>query len=515
MVDVYPIRGTHTPGEQVELSVTSDTGGLIRASITHLDRTVATLEKPTTGSLTTLNWNPPGKASRGYGVDVELVDDNGGQIGEASTAFDVADDWTRFPRYGFLSDFPPDRNDWTETIGTLARYHLNALQFYDWQYRHDDLVAPTDVYTDPLGRTLSLTTIRKAIDAAHAGGMAAMAYVAIYAASVRFWQQRLEWALYDETGEPLSFGEDFLGLMNPTRPSPWAKHLLEQCGQALDAGFDGIHIDQYGEPRTGFDAAGGKVDLPAAFADFIAELKTHHPHASTTMNAVKNWPIQALAQSSQDFVYIELWPDTPTYQQVLDIVLRARSLSDKPVVVAIYLPADQTANVTTLDAILTAAGAWRIELGEQGRLLTDPYFPNHQAIPSPLATSIRRHNDFAVRYLELCGPPAHHEQTITAATPEGTHAVTRSSGRRTGVSLVNIANLTTRWDQAHPAPPPHQDLEVVIAGSTRVDTAWYATPEQPTSTQLAVSPHGDGFRVEVPRLDRYGLIWFETKEERR
>lgn len=513
-LEIRPARASHTPGDEVELIVTTTEAGKVTVSIIHLDTTVALLDTATTGGPVVLRWQTPRQAPCGYGVDAILTRVDGEVVGRASTGFDVLDHWTDYPRYGFFSDFP-ENADPAAAVETLVGFHVNAIQFYDWQYRHDQLVAPTDSYQDPLGRTLSLATVSKAIEASHASGIGAMAYVAVYGASARFWSEHPAWALYDPaTGDPIAFGEDFLGLMDPTRGTPWAAHLLGQCRQALDFGFDGIHIDQYGEPRQAANASGQPVDLPLAFADFVDDLKQAHPGSPVTMNAVKNWPIESLAASPQDFVYIELWPDTPTYQQVLDVVLDARRRSGKPVVVAMYLPADHPVNVTTLDAVLTAAGAWRIEVGEQGRLLTDPYFPNHQPIPRPLEHTIRRHNAFAVRFLEVCGPSAHHDDTVVVTSDEAILAVARSKNRHTGISLVNLPDPTLRWDQAHPPPPPVEQFHLDISGVPGVESVWYATPQHPSPKPLAASDHGDRIRIELPGLEQYGLIWFESDRTR-
>lgn len=513
VLEAHPRQATHAPGDTAEIVVTTKIAGTINATFTHLEDTVAVVETKTEGGETILTWQPPAIPLRGYGVDVALTGPDGNQVAAASTAFDVLDHWTQYPRYGFLSDFPPD-HDTTSTAQTLLKYQVNAVQFYDWMYRHDHLIAPHDPYRDPLNRELSLGTIRKAIRSYRDVGTASMAYVAVYGASARFWTQCLQWALYHPTtAEPLAFGEDFLGLMDPTQDTPWAKHLHDQCRQAIEFGFDGIHLDQYGEPRQAANANGDPVDLPRAFADFVNDLKTRHTNASVTMNAVKNWPIEALAVSAQDFCYIELWLDTSTYQDVLDIVLNARQLSQKPVVVALYLPADRPANVATLDAVLTAAGAWRIEIGENGRLLTDPYFPNHQAVPAPLATQICQANNFAVRYLELCGPPAHHTNIVEVTVPTGMIAVPRNSSQHIAISLVNIAHPDTRWDQPHPPPLCRENVALAIHGAAGLDHVWYATPQHPAPALLPVFGQPGSQRIVIPRLDLNGVVWFPTKGE--
>jgi dextranase len=512
ILDAYPTRGMHRPGERVALAVATDAagGGALRARITELNRTVDTIEGPVDGPLTTLRWQPP-DTPRGYGVDLELLDRHGRRRATASTAFDVLDTWTDFPRYGFLSDFPPDRDDLAEALGLLARHHVNALQFYDWQYRHDQLVAPSDGYDDPLGRHLSLATVRRAVDAAHSIGMAAMAYVAIYAASAGFWRARPGWALYDHNGQPHAFGENFLGLMNPTRDTPWSHHLLDQCARALtEVGFDGIHLDQYGEPREAVDAVGNPVDLPVAFVDFISDLKARHPRAAVAMNAVKNWPSDTLASSRQDFSYVELWPDMPTYRELTDVVVQARRRAGRPVVVALYLPADHVANIETADALLLATGATRIELGEAGRLLTDPYFPHHQPVPGDLARRLRRYHDLAVRYGQLLGPGAEFADEVRVRAQPNVWTQARHHGRWLGINLVNLTDLDTRWDRPHPRAQRPGGVELRIVSPRPVVRAWWVSPDQPAPRPAALRGERHDLRVRVPFLDCWSLVILET-----
>ncbi|MGH2523010.1 MAG: glycoside hydrolase family 66 protein, partial [Anaerolineales bacterium] len=285
LADLYPARGMFLPGEKValvaEVEAEAPAAATLRLSITRLATTTAILTRSAALAAgqqqITIEWRAPLAASRSYGVEAQLLDEAGAICHATSTAFDVLPHWTAFPRYGFLSDFSPGRADVTATVRALARFHLNGLQFYDWQYRHDSLLPPDTDYADPLGRRSSLRVVQNFIEAAHAHGLAALPYLAVYAASAQYWRAHPAWALYDSQGRPIPFGENFLGLMNPAPGGPWAGHLLDECSRVLAAlPFDGLHVDQYGEPRVAFDAQGRPVDLPSAFAGFIAALKAAH-----------------------------------------------------------------------------------------------------------------------------------------------------------------------------------------------------------------------------------------------
>ena len=70
-----------------------------------------------------------------------------------SCAVDVQKRLTVF-RYGFLSDFSRAETS-EEDVLAMAKHHVNAVQFYDWSYRHDTLVAGFDDYTDMMGKPIS------------------------------------------------------------------------------------------------------------------------------------------------------------------------------------------------------------------------------------------------------------------------------------------------------------------------------------------------------------------------
>ena len=517
LLDVYPPKGFFLPGEsariRVQIRSAANAAAQLRLDIFHLTETVARLTRPIRLSpgdqVIDIDWTPPVAAPRGYGVTASLLDEAGTLLDSAATAFDVLPGWTTSPRYGFLTDFAPERTDIESILERLARFHINGLQFYDWQYRHDQLLPPSDPYIDPLGRTLSLSTVRDFITSAEAFGMASMPYLAVYAASLEFWRAHPDWALYNEEGEPLTF-LDFLGLMNPEAGSPWAEHLLAECARVLAAlPFAGLHVDQYGEPKRAFTAEGKAVDLPQAFVDFIRTLKLRHPGQAVTFNAVGNWPIAALAESPQDFEYIEIWPPDTGYTDLLRIVREARVLSGgRPVVIALYQPANRPVNIRLADALIFSAGGSRIELGENARLLADPYFPKHQALSPELEQSLRNSYDFAVRYGELIGPGA-ADPDLRVETPADVWAVTRGTPGWITVGLINLAGVQNPyWDEEHPAPTSQDYVEIAVEVTEQISGVWWASPDR---NDMALTPapyqtEGNVVHATLPYLDTWTIL---------
>jgi dextranase len=525
LVDFYPTKGTFKPHEKVALNVVIESeeerSVNLNLSVYHLiDCTHTQIQRiQLKAGLQDfqIEIQFSSKSPHGYGVEANLFGEYGDPVDSISSSFDVLDFWTDFPRYGFLCDFNHNRSDIAETIESLVRYHINGIQFYDWQYRHDRLVSPTRQYIDPMGRNLSLDTIEELISATHNTGMAAMPYLAVYAASPEFWLEHKDWALYDECGNPIKF-DDFLGLMDPTSGSPWIKHLLGQCSFVLDnLPFDGLHVDQYGDPKEGFNFRGECVDIPNAFHEFIQSLKRYFPTADVVFNAVRNWPIDALATAPLDFIYIEVWPPDTTYADLLNIVSHARYVSGgKPVVIAIYLPSEQQANIRLTDALLYASGATRIEIGEHERLLVDPYFPKHEQIASALRKTLRSYYDFVVRYSDILGPTADDVSDLYFEVPDSVWVIPRVQSGWIAVNLINFRGVDDlRWDKPHNRPISLHDFTLQITGLNDVLQIWWASPDHSNPRMLPVDWEvEDGvLHLILPILDYWNVLVIKTGEK--
>jgi dextranase len=438
-------------------------------------------------------------------------------ISACETAFDVLPDWTVFPRYGFVCDFSPLRQNVEATIETLNRFHINGLQFYDWQYRHDTLVPPQDEFSDPLGRPLSLKITKALIDSAHRHGMKAMPYLAIYAASAVFWKSHPDWALYDQDHKSIPFGEDFLGIMNPVVPGQWSAHLLAECQKVLtQLPFDGLHIDQYGDPKTGFDEQGQPVDLPKAFFDFVTAAVKQHPQMPVLFNAVGNWPIESLAKAPTAFNYIEIWPPRTTYGDVADIVRNARQLSgEKPVVIALYLPANRPINNRLADAMILSAGGTRIELGENGRLLSDPYFPKHEAIDASFSETLRRQLELVIRYEEWISPIISESALPRMQMPAGIQPFFRKTAKGYSLSLVNLGNAgILNWNEDHSQPEIKHEFTLEISLEEPVEKIWLVSADRDLLSPLPLefAAAGNQVTIQVPSLEIWDVLLFAKKK---
>jgi len=533
-------KAFYPPGETTQWTVhiTSQVGqpilARLDAHISSLDQPVGDLDQEVTlsgGDQSFLfSWSPPNVSPRGYGVDLRLQTLSGGTLATAASSFDVLERWTQMPRYGFLTDFAPGRSDAGETMTGLTSYHLNALQFYDWMYRHDQFLTPQDPYRDPLGRLLSRTTVDALIAAAHARGIAAMPYTAVYAASLDFYHQHPDWAMLGSDGKALFFGTDFLVYMDPRPDSPWTHYLLGQFDQILEkTAFDGIHLDQYGDPKVAYDAQGKSYPLDTVLAEFINATHEHvaalRPGGAVVFNAVTNWPIQTVAPSAEDIVYIEVWPPYIFYTDLEQLILQGQVLGHgKAVVLAAYIDPSLEHNARLMDAIIFASGGGHIELGEKDGMLSEAYFPKYGVMSSALAETLRVYYDFAVRYQNATGPETQDAtrdyqarievQGVSTNASKGKDLVlpiVRQSDGYTAVNLVNLLGVPSpEWRAPLPTDPtPLGKTTVTISGVTRpVLQVWMASPDGPDPTLQALPFNQDSGQLsfDIPSLAYWDLI---------
>ena len=537
MLDVVPGKAFYHPGESVSLLVSASGGDSVSARVTYLAEAVAELSAPVVDGSAVLEWTPPPLSPRGYGLDVDLLDGEGAVLASTSTAFDVLERWTQAPRYGFLTDYLPNRTDPDMTMAWATRYHLNGLQFYDWQYRHETLLPPesSDLYSDLLGRNMSLNVVRDLIDAAHRYNIAAMPYTAIYGASPAFYEQHPEMGLYRAPNLPYIFGNNYLYIMNPSPDSLWTAHLLNEYARVLDeTDFDGIHIDTYGAPMRGRSASGEVVRLDEVFPTFInatAELVEDRrgEDGATIFNAVRNLSIETVAPSDQDVVYIEVWEPYRSFLDLYRIVAQAQQLGGgKPVVIAAYISPAHAANVRLANAIIFASGGYYLQLGEPGALLADPYFPNFGLMDEAMQSRLRRYFDFMVRYENVLSLDTHDATAERADALSIDGIITqssRSSDRvavlvrqsedtsREAFSLINLLGIDGEyWDAPlTQAPTPVQDLQVHLATARPVARLYAASPDGDDLSAIPIefTAADDGINFGLSRLDYWTVLIVE------
>jgi hypothetical protein len=417
----------------------------------------------------------------------------------AFAAFDVLNSWTERPRYGFICNFDSNAFPGDVLSNELTKFSSNAVQLYDWHFRHEQLVSPTEVFVDPLGRELSHDVLIQMVATLRSHGIATMGYVAAYATSNEGAEEHSEWLLYDASGQPLDF-HGFLKITDIAAGSPFKEHILQQAlNAAISMGFTGIHFDQYGEPREGFSSGGKHVDVGTALAELVSEFKSRNPGIPSTLNAVKNWPREKLATANQDFYYMELWEDpNGRLSDVIDEILEPRKLSgNKGVVVAIYITEKNRGSNLIVDSLIQAAGAWRIEFGERDGFLSDPYFPKFETPDNEFLEEARIRNSFAVAMGDVVRSSI--PKVEFKVTEQGNLAIFDfSSDDEKVYAIANLGkyDLEAEWGLALDLPRPIYELQVQdLFNDCSAESLRWFSPKHVAGTPVGLV--AEGYKVDL------------------
>jgi dextranase len=554
--DVWADRASYQPDTPaaIHLALVNEgpypTSVRIAAQLAWLDEHVATIHReidlPPGERLASLSLNLPTSDFRGYGVEVSVLDTNGALLARGSTALDVLQAWPQAPRYGFLSDFTPGDPVAAQAVATLSRYHINVVQFYDWMWRHYELMPPQENFVDALGRQLSLRTVREKVAACATHGMAALGYAAVYGAEPEFALNHPDEMLYDDAGEPYSI-EKLFYIMNIHRGNPWRAQILPAMAQAVrEVPFDGLHLDQYGFPKNAFGPPPARTpydlaqDFPLFIDDARATVRRARPGTRVIFNAVGNWPIETIASTSQDATYIEVWSPYDTYSDLQTLILEARRLAPaKQVILAAYLkplegaigdalpPAETATRLAS--AAIWANGGFHLLMGEQNGALCDPYYPKYATLMPDFARVMRRLYDFVVRYenvlsdrqlVTAAGSASLDAVHLTGATaspfgePGTVWTIVRSMPSYRTISLINLVGTAeANWNTSKPSPPLllHLDMDLPLHGEA-VERVFVASPDEEMldaqSLPFTVYERAGTriLRVRVPRLHYWSLV---------
>lgn len=386
MTELIPTKATFAPGEPIEVEVRGDTPVV---SLWHLDRKVADTE--TENGVARFSAQPEG----GYGVEG----------GGASSALDVLADPFRRPRYGFVARYDAGR-EVAGVVENVRRLHLNAVQFYDWMYRHANLIPPEDEFEDALGQSISLGTVRRLAAAIREAGSVPMAYAAVYAVGREAWPEWEDAGLFRSDGTPWMLG-DFLWNVDPTNER-WVSHFVAELRAALGVGFAGFHLDQYGAPKRALRADSSEVDLADAFPALLERLTAAVPEGRMLFNNVNDFPTWTTARASQVATYIEVWAPHVRLGHLAELVTKARSYApERAVILAAYLSsyrgeeAGARAAERLQHAVVFSHGGTVLLHGEESSVLTEAYYVSNNEISTETTESARRMYDFAVRYGDL------------------------------------------------------------------------------------------------------------------
>lgn len=505
----------------------------------------------------------PDADGRGYALEVEALDEQQNVLTSAFTAVDVSSSWTKFPRYGYVWDFTPSA-DAESKADEMARYHLNGVQFYDWQYRHhrplaDDLSG----WRDWSGRWISGDTVRAYLRAAHDRGMACMAYNMIYAANETYLTDgsgvQADWRLVRANGADFTCDMDaklgpvgvlqYFNLLNPD----WQNYIFAQENRVFEAfDFDGWHGDTIGENgpmRTadggplGYDADGKPIYLVKdGYTAFLNAAKAAIGDKYLAFNPVGAQGIENVNVSAVDVLYTEFWPwDRNANGRLYDdyytlhraILGACEQSGGKSLIVAAYVnyrnpkAAFNPASVRMLDCVVFASGGSRIELGNGGNMLSDEYFPadGKKRMDDGLRSAVGRLYDFLVAYENLLRDgqqPVSRTvrlENLPVSTDGRSDTVWCFAKADSSTEIYHFLNLTGTddgWrDEEQTKKPPiaHKNVKTRLYTDYPVREVWLASPDGesplPLHLEFQTGRDANGAYAEFtqPALEYWNLIF--------
>jgi dextranase len=501
-------KARYAPAETVTFSIdrTIPTGSKVRYR--HLNTVVA--DEPVSGK--TWTWTPPETDFQGYLVEVY----NNGEGKEkiiATTGVDVSSVWTRFPRYGFLSEYnaktPAEINS---VIERLNKYHINGLQYYDWLHDHHKPLAgtpadPAASWPDLLGRTNTRTTTEAYLASAKSRNIASMWYDLCYGALSNAAADGVQesWYLFKNSNHTTKDAHQLnapfrssIYLVDPNNQA-WLNYFSTKVKEVYDVyDFDGFHIDQLGNRGTLYDYNGASVNLPTGFGKFIQKMVADFPQKHNAFNAVSGYAQQQIANASVDFLYTEIWGETSTYAGLKTLIDQNHTYnSSLNSVFAAYMNYDlgrnkgtfNTPGVLFADAVMFAVGASHLELGEH--MLCNEYFPNKNlSMDKTLETALVRYYDFLVAYENILRDGGDFNNlsvsgaSVVAWPPQTGKIISlpKKVGTKQVVHLFNFVNAQhLQWGDANGTqtePRLQQNVSITVNVSQPVTKAWVATPDK-------------------------------------
>lgn len=355
------------------------------------------------------HWRLPGDDIEAY--IVKVVNTVKGQSETFYHAINVSWDQKDRPLMGFLSKFGDYNLENVNNIMTyLKRLHINYIQYYDWFDRHDVPIKSDDdngfvshYWGDFVNRPSRFDMIHKYIEMGNKYGMLNMLYGLINGASQNKEQNGLTKEMYmfdDASGD--------LNKVTNSDLTPWAKYVLYQMNFMQESykdhttkeyakiykylPFDGWHIDTLGDPGSKYASDGRNftsVTWKVAYKFFIDAAIDNSNGKRAGLNAVAEYGQKEIATSKADYIYTEVWDNRTTYNDMMNMIIEMRNMSDKELIVAGYMHhhwSNNNANNTNLvfndpaviltDLVIMASGATHLEMGEH--MLTTEYFPNNK-----------------------------------------------------------------------------------------------------------------------------------------
>ncbi|MCF8227025.1 MAG: glycoside hydrolase family 66 protein [Bacteroidales bacterium] len=546
-VKISTDKAAYNPGDKVNFEIDNTN---LPASTTVRYRYLGELIAEEILQGNTWTWKTPMEDFRGYMVEV-YDGIEGAETIYTSIAVDVSSDWTRFPRYGFLSDYSQlSSGEIDAVLDNLCRHHINGLQFYDWHNKHHKPLPmngsiPADSWKDIINKDVYFSTVKNYIDAAHSRNMRSMFYNLIYGAWSGADSDGVseEWYVYtDKTHTNRDFhplSSPFLSniyMLDPANTN-WQEYILRENQVVYDhLDFDGFHMDQLGDRGTRFKYNGTSLNLAQTYEPFIEAAKADAPEKKNVMNAVNQYGQQGISAAPTDFLYTEVWSPNDTYKDLSNIIRINENYGAgaKNTVLAAYVNYDlannkgyfNTASVLMTDAVIFAFGGSHLELGEH--MLGKEYFPNDNLdMKADLIQALVRYYDFMTAYQNLLRDGGSFNQVSVSSLdgkitpgkwPVSAGSVAVIAKKKEKLQILHLVNFkdsqTDEWRDnsgIQAAPGLIRNAKIMFTSEGVVKKIWTASPDiiGGVSRRLNFEQLKDKVAFTLPELKYWSMVVIE------
>ncbi|WP_058303888.1 glycoside hydrolase family 66 protein [Gorillibacterium timonense] len=546
-------KAAYKPGEPVkyEAVLNGNVGsrGKLLIRYKHLNEVVKEQTVSVSGEKAAWEWTPPSDNYKGYLTELLLKQD-GKWTDRATIAVDVSGDWSKYPRYGYLADFHKlDEGEMQRTVDRLNRFHINGVQFYDWQYKHQTPIKwegdkPASTWPDIANREVSFDTVKGYIDLLHGKSMKAMNYNLLFGAYQDAEKDgvKKEWGMFkdpllqnqDRHPLPDSWASDIY-LYNPGNLD-WQNYLFAAEKKTFDTlPFDGWHVDQLGDRGALWDGKGKSFNLALTYKDFLANAK-EKLGKEIVINAVGQYGQALIAKAPVQFLYTELWESYPEYKSLKQAIDENNKYGSSKLATVLaaymnYKHADSKGEFNAPGVLLTnatifASGGSHLEQGEN--MLAKEYFPNRNlTIPEALENQLIAYYDFLTAYENLLRDPSEEiKLAVTAGselpisdTPKkgSVWSLAKQQANRAIVQLVNFTDATTmNWndtDATQAEPKVRENVQLTIPSSEKVKAVWTASPDIHHGAPVALDfkQENGQLSITLPELKYWDMVVLEYK----
>lgn len=547
-VTVQTDKAVYGPGEPVtfELSVLPEN---TRVRYRHLNDI---LKEEAVTSLT-WKWNPPSADFKGYLIELFTKNNDEEKILE-SIAVDVSSNGIHFVRNAFLSHYGDiSEEKMASVMRKLNRYHMNVVQFQDWEYKHHLPLAgtisdPAESWKEIGNRTNYKKTVLNYISLAHSYNMKTLSYNLLFGAleDAKADGVKDEWFMYMDKNHQ---NKEIFALPKPpfksdiffTDPSnvEWQNYIGAKTKEAFEVyPFDGYQVDQVGNrDKKLYDYSGTLIDLPATYRSFMESMKKQMPDKLLVMNAVTQYGQEkSISKSPVNFLYSEVWAPDEEFKDLARIIQENDRWSNdqKKSVLCAYMNYDiagekgwfNKPGVLFTNAVIFSFGGAHLELGEH--MLGREYFPNNNLqMTADLEKAMIVYYDFLTGYENLLRDGGtfntvllnctNDKMKLAAWPPQSGHVSVQGKkvGTKQILHFINFANANSfQWRDAkgtQPAPKTITNAIIEANISQKVSKVWVASPDinYGIPQTLDFTQKGSTLTFTLPELKYWDMLVIE------